>query len=57
MAEVLLGRFEKETIVVHFGGEVGRINAYTFGRSLIGFTDTARAVTAAVGPFSSTIMM
>jgi hypothetical protein len=42
--------FEGETIVVHFGGPVASIDAYTFANSLIGFADLARAISASVDP-------
>jgi hypothetical protein len=50
MAEVRFGEFHGETIVVHFGGESASINVYTLTRSLAGFADTARAISAIVDP-------
>lgn len=41
--------FEGDTIVVHYGGETS-INVYTVTQSLIGFADTARAISAIIDP-------
>jgi hypothetical protein len=50
MAIISLGEFREDTIVVHFGGEFAGIDVYTFADSLIGFADTARAVSATIDP-------
>ena len=50
MADIRLAAFEGDSVVVHFGGVVERIDAYTFANSLIGFADTARAVNEAIDP-------
>ena len=50
MSLISLGEFRDDTIVVHFGGEFRSINAYTFANSLVGFADTARAVSATIDP-------
>jgi hypothetical protein len=39
-----------DTIVVHFGGEAGSIDAYTFAGALIGLTQTAYAISSTVDP-------
>jgi hypothetical protein len=43
-------KFENDYIVIHFGGSLTSINAYTFANSLIAFADTARAVNASINP-------
>jgi hypothetical protein len=48
MAFVSISEFSGDTIVLHFGGESARIDAYTFAAALIGFADTARAVSASI---------
>jgi hypothetical protein len=51
MAEVIsLYEFRGETVVVHFGGEPGSIDAYTFASALIGLADVARAISSTVDP-------
>lgn len=42
--------FEDDTIVLHFGGPEGSIDAYTLAEALIGFADMARAISATVDP-------
>jgi hypothetical protein len=42
--------FEDDTIVLHFGGAEGSIDAYTLADALIGFADMARAISATVDP-------
>ena len=39
-----------DTVVVHFGGEAGSIDAYTFAGALIGLTQTAYAISLTVDP-------
>jgi hypothetical protein len=51
MATIRLGGFTGDTIIVHFGGKVGRINAQTFALSLLGFAATAQAINAAIDPY------
>lgn len=43
-------RFERDQIVVHFGGRLTSVDAYTFANSLVSFADTVRAVNALVNP-------
>ena len=50
MAIISLDRFFEDTIVVHFGGKAGSIDAYTFAEALIGFADTAYAVSSTIDP-------
>jgi hypothetical protein len=49
MAYIKISDFSGDTIVVHFGG-ASSIDAYTFANSLIGFADTARAISASIDP-------
>ncbi|WP_340667905.1 hypothetical protein [Bradyrhizobium ottawaense] len=44
--------FEDDTIVLHFGGPEGSIDAYTLAEAFIGFADMARAISATVDPGS-----
>jgi len=50
MATVRLDAFSHDTIVLHFGGPEGTIDAHTLANALIGFADTAYAVNAAIDP-------
>lgn len=50
MATIRLDAFSQDTIVLHFGGEAGSIDAYTFANALIGFADTAYAVNTTIDP-------
>lgn len=50
MAVIRLDAFREDTVVVHFGGAAGSIDAYTLGNALIGFADTAYAVNATLDP-------
>ncbi len=50
MAIVRLDAFSEDTIVVHFGGVAGSIDAYTLANAIIGFADTAYAVNATLDP-------
>jgi len=50
MAIIRLGEFQDDTIVLHFGGSSGSIDAYTFAEALTGFADTALAVNATIDP-------
>jgi hypothetical protein len=49
MSEIRLAEFQGDTIVVHFGGPP-TIDAYTFAEVLIGFADTARAISSSIDP-------
>lgn len=50
MAELRLGEFSEDRIVVHFGGRPNAVDAQTFALSLLGFIATAKAVNASVNP-------
>jgi hypothetical protein len=50
MATVRLDAFSGETIVLHFGGPESNIDAYTLANALIGFADTAYAISAEIDP-------
>ena len=50
MATLRFDDFENDTIVLHFGGAEGSIDAYTLAEALIGFADMARAISATVDP-------
>ncbi|WP_291851332.1 hypothetical protein [Bradyrhizobium sp.] len=50
MATIRVDGFRDETIVLHFGGLPGRMDAYTLGEALIGFAETARAISSTVDP-------
>jgi hypothetical protein len=50
MATVRLEVFSGDTIVLHFGGTAGTIDAYTLANALIGFADTAYAISATIDP-------
>jgi hypothetical protein len=50
MAIIRLDDFREDTIVLHFGGSEGTIDAYTLANALIGFADTAYAVNETIDP-------
>src|SRR5437016_116554 len=50
MAIVNVGELRGETIVLHFGGLPGSIDAVTLGEALIGFSEVAYGVSATVDP-------
>jgi hypothetical protein len=50
MATVDLRQFENDQIVIHFGGALTSIDAYTFANSLVAFADTVRSVNGVVNP-------
>ena len=43
-------KFEGDSIVVHFGGQLTSVDAYTFANSLISFADTVRSINAQINP-------
>jgi hypothetical protein len=49
MPTVEIRNFE-ETIVIYFGGETSRINAYTLASTLVAFADAAKAANAVLNP-------
>jgi hypothetical protein len=54
MATIRLDAFSDETIVLHFGGPEGTIDAYTLANALIGFADTAYDITKTNADFHRT---
>ena len=50
MATIRFDAFSEETIVLHFGGSEGTIDAYTLANALIGFADTAYAINETIDP-------
>jgi hypothetical protein len=50
MGTVDLGELRGDQIVIHFGGAVTSVDAYTFGNSLVAFADTIRSVNGIVNP-------
>jgi hypothetical protein len=44
------GELAGDQIVIHFGGALTSVDAYTFGNSLIAFADTVRSVNALLNP-------
>ena len=53
LATVDVRQFDGETIVVHFGGQLTSVDAYTFANSLVAFADTVRRVNAEINPEQS----
>ena len=45
-----LREFEGDQIVIHFGGSLTSVDAYTFANSLLAFADTIRAVNTVINP-------
>ena len=50
MGTIDLREFKDGQIVIHFGGELTSVDAYTFSNSLMAFADTIRAVNNIVNP-------
>lgn len=50
LATVDVRQFGGDTIVVHFGGQLTSVDAYTFANSLVAFADTVRGVNAQINP-------
>jgi hypothetical protein len=50
VATVDLRRFGDDQIVIHFGGALKSIDAYTFANSLVAFADTVRSVNGVISP-------
>lgn len=53
MGVVDLRKFDDDQIVIHYGGELTSVDAYTFGNSLVAFADTLRALNASLNPGQS----
>jgi len=50
--DIRVDEFEDDSIVLHFGGVAGSIDAYTLAEALIGFADMASAISATIDPGS-----
>ena len=50
MGTVDLGDFDTDQVVIHFGGALTSVDAYTFANSLVAFADTVRSVNAVINP-------
>lgn len=50
MGTVDLGEIKGDQIVIHYGGALTSVNAYTFANSLIAFADTVQAINKAIDP-------
>jgi hypothetical protein len=50
MTVVDLRVLEGDQVVIHFGGTLNSVDAYTFANALVSFADTARAVNEIVNP-------
>jgi hypothetical protein len=48
MGTIDLRSFEGDQIVIHYGGALKSVDAYTFANSLVAFGDAARAINASV---------
>lgn len=53
MGIVDLRQLGGDEIVIHYGGSLRSVDAYTFANSLVAFADTVRAVNAALNPGQS----
>lgn len=53
MGIIDLRRLQDNQIVIHFGGELSSVDAYTFGNSLVSLADTIRAINETVNPGQS----
>lgn len=45
-----LGKLEGDQIVIHYGGALTSVDAYTFANSLVAFADTVRAINHELNP-------
>jgi hypothetical protein len=43
-------KFDSEQVVIHYGGSLASVDAYTFANSLVAFADTVRAINSVVSP-------
>ena len=50
MGIVDLRPLERDEIVVHYGGSLNSVDAYTFANSLISLADTAREINKIINP-------
>ena len=50
MGIIDLRKFDDDKIVVHFGGQLSSVDAYTFANSLVSLADLVRAINEVVNP-------
>ena len=50
MGVIDLRRLDNDQIVIHFGGQLTSVDAYTFGNSLVSLADTIRAINETINP-------
>ena len=50
MGTIDLRKMSGDQIVIHFGGAVTSVDAYTFANSLVAFADTVRSVNGVINP-------
>ena len=50
MGTIDLGQIDQNEVVIHFGGELRSVNAYTFANSLLAISDTIRAINNSIDP-------
>jgi hypothetical protein len=50
MGVIDLRRLDNDQIVIHFGGQLSSVDAYTFGNSLVSLADTIRAINETINP-------
>lgn len=50
MGTIDLRRLDDDQIVIHFGGQLSSVDAYTFGNSLVSIADTIRAINETINP-------
>jgi hypothetical protein len=50
MGVIDLRKLDGDQIVIHFGGDLKSVDAYTFGNSLISIADTIRAINDTINP-------
>lgn len=53
MGTIDLRRLDNDQIVIHFGGKLNSVDAYTFGNSLVSLADTIRAINETINPGQS----
>ena len=50
MGTIDLRELRGDEVVIHFGGQLGSVDAYTFANSLVAFADAATAVNSIINP-------
>ena len=50
MGTIDLRELNSDQIVIHFGGALTSVDAYTFGNSLVSLADTIRAINETINP-------